>query len=144
MRRASEQGRIEVAAGRQRLMTLLESMSDGVVVIDDGWHVVFFNDQAADILGGAGRLHLGADFWSVFPIGQATEFADRLKSIAAERSSFESEEYQAMGDMWLSIGASGVLPRRFREPAGARGNQPHGAARCVDRAGQPAVLPKKS
>jgi diguanylate cyclase (GGDEF)-like protein len=105
LRRTSERGRLEVAEGRRRLMTLLEAMSDGVVVVDDTWHITFFNDQAADILAGAGHLHIGTDFWRVFPIGEATEFADRLRSVAVSKSSFESEEYHEMGNRWLSIGA---------------------------------------
>jgi len=102
---AAEHARIKVARSGRRLTNVLESTSDSVIVVDHDWSIEFFNARAADTLNAGEALKLGANLWTVFPVGQMSEGGDRFRAAIEAQQPLEYEEYVESADRWLAIQA---------------------------------------
>jgi signal transduction histidine kinase len=71
---SSPQGRL--AAENERLRQLLESITDGLVVVDRSWRLRYVSERAARIVGLEREQLLGADLWELFPRARGTRFWD--------------------------------------------------------------------
>lgn len=61
---------LDVTAGRRSevmLASMLDSISDGVIVLDFDYRILYLNQQAAVVLGAEVNLVPGRGFWDVFP-----------------------------------------------------------------------------
>lgn len=61
---------LDVSAGRRSevmLSSMLDSISDGVIVLDFDYRILYLNQQAAVVLGTEVGLVPGKGFWDVFP-----------------------------------------------------------------------------
>ncbi|MBY3433271.1 EAL domain-containing protein [Rhizobium laguerreae] len=97
----------DAAEGRRRMLAVLESTSDSVIVLDRDWRLTYFNGPASNTLATArGHLRVGDALWTGlspdegFPGKHAIQKAYRIQ---------EETEYEAAhGDVWLDVR---VFPR---------------------------------
>jgi PAS domain-containing protein len=60
-RAAALESQSELSANQLQIASVLESTTDSVLVLDREWRIVFFNRRAAETIGGANAIVLGAD-----------------------------------------------------------------------------------
>jgi PAS domain S-box-containing protein len=96
--RRAEQAREEAHA---RLQTVLDSISDGLLMLDHDWRYTYVSRRAAEIIGMQPEDLLGRCVWDLFPYAVGTKFHEGyLRAMATgEKVSFE-EHYPPL-DLWL-------------------------------------------
>ena len=62
------------------LETVLNSISDGLVVLDRGWRFTYVSDMACRILGVSRDQMLDRTLWEVFPDAKGTDFAAHFRA----------------------------------------------------------------
>ena len=69
----------ELTASRERLATILDTISDAFYTLDRRWRVTFLSDKAATYFRRTKEELLGRDFWELFPetVGSAFEKSKR-------------------------------------------------------------------
>ena len=84
-----------------RITNLLETMTDGFVIIDRDWRYVFVNHRAGEIFNRAPQLLIGRPIWEEFPDGVGQPFYDAYQRVMRERQPEQIEEYYAPWDRWF-------------------------------------------
>jgi PAS domain S-box-containing protein len=88
-----------------RLTTTLDSISDGIVTLDDTWRITYANPSVAMIMGFDRDTLIGEDFFGVFPVGLGTEFAIGFKRALAEHTTVSVHDYFAPLQRWAEATA---------------------------------------
>lgn len=97
----------EAAEGRRRMLAVLESTSDSVIVLDHEWRLTYFNGSAMKILEAErGRLNIGEPLWEQKRSGEVFPGQPWVHSAYAFQKEVEYEA--AFGDVWLGVR---VFPR---------------------------------
>jgi diguanylate cyclase (GGDEF)-like protein len=92
----------DAAEGRRRMLAVLESTSDSVIVLDRNWRLTYFNGSAKRILSGEkGDLRLGDPLWTVDDPETGFPKREAICEAAILRRATEFEA--TYGDMWLDI-----------------------------------------
>lgn len=76
--------RERAAVLQQRLDLTLNSLSDGLILLDDEWHLVYANDRAEELIGRPFSEIEGHSLWEAFP-----ELADTELEVAYQRAARE-------------------------------------------------------
>ncbi len=85
----------------QLLHTVLESMSDAVVVLDNDWRYTYVNTQAARIFSRRQEDMIGRHIWTEFPEGVGQPFYHAYYKAFADQSPLQIEEYYPPYDRWF-------------------------------------------
>ena len=98
-RRRAEQALRE---SQQRLEAVLDSISDGLLVLDREWRYVYFSEQAARIAGVRREDMLGGGVWELYPHAEGTKFYDGYhEAVATGRAVHFEEFYPDPLNKWL-------------------------------------------
>jgi PAS domain S-box-containing protein len=101
----------ELRESGQRDETILESITDAFVALDQDWRYTYVNDRAL------GRLTawrgvavtrddiIGRSVWELFPDAVGTEVEDRLRAVMGTQDPVEFELYFAPTDEWVEAHA---------------------------------------
>jgi len=116
----------------QQLGRLLESISDGFIVLDDQWRYRFVNDQAAHLMRRPRAELLGKHIWSEFPDLVGSAFEAEARRAAAENISRYVEFFDESRGIWSECGCSPRGGARHL-PAGHHG----------EKAGRDGVVPSR-
>jgi diguanylate cyclase (GGDEF)-like protein len=98
----------DAAEGRRRVLAVLESTSDSVMVLDQDWNLTYFNESARAILEtSCGHLDIGDPLWK--NLNTEGGFPGEQWVTSAYLSQRETEYEAAFGETWLGVR---VFPRR--------------------------------
>ena len=86
---------------QQRLLLLLDSISDHLVSYDREWRFTFVNDGAARMLGRPRADLLGRSVWELFPEAVGNPYWTNLHEAVATRCPMVSEHYFAPWQRWF-------------------------------------------
>ena len=98
--RRTELSQLSVA---NRLLTTLETISDGVVTFDANWRFTYVNAQAERLLQRKRGALLGNSMWDEFPQGLGTPFERYYEEVLKTRQPAHFEEFYAPLGLWLDI-----------------------------------------
>ena len=87
----------------QQLGRLLESISDGFIVLDDQWRYRFVNDRAAQLMRRSRAELLGKRIWSEFPDLVGSAFEAEARRATAENISRYVEFYDEPRGIWSEV-----------------------------------------
>ena len=90
VRREAQQ---KLAAEHDRLLTVLNSISDGLAVLDKNWRCTYLSDQAARIIGMKPEELLGGCIWDLFPQAEHTKIYEGYQRAVATGQMVQFEEY---------------------------------------------------
>ncbi|MEO1591118.1 MAG: response regulator, partial [Cyanobacteria bacterium J06632_22] len=90
---------------RQQTVSVLESITDAFVALDQNWKITYANPQAADILKQDLKFLLGKDFWQTFPATLGSRYAQQYRQAVAEQTVAGFETYYESTERWLQIRA---------------------------------------
>ncbi|MFP5358153.1 MAG: PAS domain S-box protein [Gammaproteobacteria bacterium] len=89
---------------------MLDSISDGLFVMDHDWNLVYLNRRAEEVLGIESARLLGRNVWQVFPEAVDSIFYTRYHQAVREHRLIEFEAHFAPLKAWFAIRA---YPQRF-------------------------------
>ncbi len=93
----------------QQMRRVLDSMSDGVQIVDRDWRFTFMNAAARLILAEQGLdpdYLIGKHLWDdAFPDAARSTAADELRRVMSERTAAMFETYYPSWDRWFSVRA---------------------------------------
>src|SRR5262245_11608973 len=92
---------LEVGAAQQQLGNILESISDGFVVLDRTWHYTYVNRQAASLFGRMPQDLVGKHIWTEFPEGIGQPFHLAFEKAMAKQIFIQLENYYEPWDRWF-------------------------------------------
>jgi len=94
-RRLDRDGAAEVASGANLLQAslagLVETIRDGVILIDRGWRIAAVNPAASDMLGTAAAALIGGDLATVLPGLDGSLLSHRLNRLIDHRERFSGD-----------------------------------------------------
>jgi signal transduction histidine kinase len=102
---AEQRGAEEESLPPADLLTALDRVGDGFLVLDKDWRVRFANAAALRLLGRDGEDLVGKDIWAEFPTAVGSTFELKYQESLATQRIVEFEEYFALLDAWFSIRA---------------------------------------
>jgi PAS domain S-box-containing protein len=85
---------------RPLLATALESIQDGLIVLDKHWRCVYANKAAAELLATVPEGLIGKVIWAVFPEARQSRFHEEFVRAVEQRSVVEFEEYYEPLHRW--------------------------------------------
>jgi len=86
----------------QRLAATLESIADGLIVLDRDWRYTFCSATAAKLLGMSREDLLGACFWDLVPRAESTRFFDEFQRAAlTQQPTYFEDLYPRPVDKWF-------------------------------------------
>ncbi|HEY1983060.1 MAG TPA: ATP-binding protein, partial [Xanthobacteraceae bacterium] len=92
----------EEAAGR--IITIFESTTDSVLIIDPDWRVSFLNERARAQVDD-GRNVVGMKLWEAFPDAADTEIIDRFRQSLSDRRPVSFEASCPRNNVWYAFNA---------------------------------------
>lgn len=84
-----------------RFASLLETMTDGFVVLDSDWRYVYMNRRAGELFNRDPALMIGKQIWEEFPEGVGQPFYHAYQRVMHERVAQQVEDYYAPWDRWF-------------------------------------------
>ncbi|MDX5377780.1 MAG: EAL domain-containing protein [Halomonas sp.] len=97
--------RQRVAYLEARLTGLLDSITDGFLMLDRGWRFTYLNQAAERIIGKTEGELLDQVIWDAFPGAQGTRFEEEYRRAMSESVSVAFEAYYNELDLWLEVHA---------------------------------------
>jgi diguanylate cyclase (GGDEF)-like protein len=104
LRTQAEENARQLARSKRRLSGVLESTTDGVMVLDTDWRITFANRNAVNMLF-SGRPYLGLRLWDLRRKDQTREFYKNYSMAMKQQTPVEFEAYLAPLDLWLRVHA---------------------------------------
>lgn len=86
---------------RTRIASVLETMTDGFVVLDRDWRYVYMNRRAGELFNRAPELMIGKMIWDEFPEGVGQPFYHAYQRVMHERVALQIEDHYAPWDRWF-------------------------------------------
>jgi PAS domain S-box-containing protein len=103
-----EVARAEAEAERSRVATILESISDAFIALDERFRFTYANARAHAMFGdaqqGAAAL-AGRTLWDVIPESRESAFGETLRRVMKTRTRAHFEEYLPLLATWFQIHA---------------------------------------
>ena len=92
----------EVRQAHHKLQSVLNSITDGLAVLDKNWQYTYFSEQGARIIGMRQKQLLGECVWEMFPHAQGTKFYEEYhRAVETDRSVHFEEFYPEPLNSWL-------------------------------------------
>jgi PAS domain S-box-containing protein len=88
-----------------RLVTILESISDGFFSLDRLWRVTFINEKGAQVLGQTREAMLGRVLWEIFPDAVGSDFERAYQRTMTERLTTTIESFYEPLNAWFEARA---------------------------------------
>jgi signal transduction histidine kinase len=92
---------------RERVTTILESITDAFLAVDRAWRVTYFNARARDLIRTLAREDvgdlIGRSLWEAFPSLADTPIGRAHQRAMATQTAVHFEYYLASWDRWLEI-----------------------------------------
>jgi PAS domain S-box-containing protein len=115
-------------AAKQRLATVLESISDGFIALDRDWAYTALNNQACESMGMRRNKILGRRIWDLYPDTIGTRFEAELRRAVTQRETVRFDYFYPPRNRWyenriypsadgISIFFSDVTERKRAEEA---------------------------
>jgi diguanylate cyclase (GGDEF)-like protein len=98
------QTQAEARAASDRLAEVLESTTDGVVLLDREWRVTYINPRATALLASR-ALTVGRLFWDAFPEEFNGNFHQRFLRVQDDQAPVKFDDYLASVGLWLETHA---------------------------------------
>lgn len=110
LREVTEQVRLQEALqeSERRANTILESIADGFITLDNNWRVTFLNQRGEEILRPLGKSRdelLGKPFWEAFPQTRGTVFEETYRRAVREQTTANIEAFYPPLDSWFDVRA---------------------------------------
>jgi PAS domain S-box-containing protein len=83
----------ELRRAKQRLQSMIDSITDGLLVLDHEWRYTYFSEQAARIVGVRPENMVGRVVWDLFPHARGTKFHEFYHRAVATRQPQHFEEF---------------------------------------------------
>jgi PAS domain S-box-containing protein len=83
----------EKRRAHRELQNVLNSISDGLLVLDRDWRHIYFNEQGARMIGMRREDLIGACIWEVFPHAKGTRFYEEYHRAVETGQPVTFEEY---------------------------------------------------
>ena len=90
-------------AAEERLSTLLASITDGVVILDQDWRYTYVNAAAERLLGRSRDELLGRVVWEVYPGELGTAREQESRRAVNEGVPMVLENYWTPTGRWLEV-----------------------------------------
>ncbi|MFL5358991.1 PAS domain-containing protein [Archangium sp.] len=84
---------------------LLDGVTDGILVVDGGWRLVWLNAVVERLLGRSREQLLGQELWAALPELAESDFAPAWRRSMAARTLVSLEEFFAPAGVWLETRA---------------------------------------
>ncbi|MDB5022221.1 MAG: hypothetical protein JWQ28_3348 [Pedobacter sp.] len=97
--------KLQLDRNNQRISTILESITDGFIAVDNNWIISYFNKEAEMILGVKREAVIGKNLWDVFPNGKKEKFYPEYHRAMSDRVSVRFNEYISEQNIWLEVTA---------------------------------------
>lgn len=95
----------QMEANNKRTHTILESITDAFIAVDENWKFTYFNKEA-EIMFRKGREEvIGQVLWEVFPNAIHEKFYPEYHRAVSDRLSVQFNEYLPEEGMWLEVTA---------------------------------------
>ena len=92
----------EIRQARQRLETVITSITDGFLVLDRDWRYTYFSETGARMLGVRADEMIGGVVWELFPHARGTAFYQEYhRAVETGQPVHFEEYYPAPLDKWL-------------------------------------------
>jgi diguanylate cyclase (GGDEF)-like protein/PAS domain S-box-containing protein len=101
-----QRARAEAEAGQQRIVTLLESMTEMFVALDHEWRIGYLNRAVESFLKKMGRTRselVGKNIWEVFPNLVDSAFHQECHRAMTERMAVKFEQCWPPLDAWFEM-----------------------------------------
>lgn len=95
-------------AAREQVTDILESITDGFLVLDEDWRFVYLNHEAARLLSQKGlkpEEPIGRSLWEAFPDLAGSEMDEALHRAVQEGVLVQLEFYYTTLNLWLDLRA---------------------------------------
>jgi diguanylate cyclase (GGDEF)-like protein/PAS domain S-box-containing protein len=102
---AATEAQQAVAAAREHLSTVLESISDGCFSLDHAWRFTYVNGRGADWLQRTPAQLLGKVIWDEFPEAVGGPYYQTYRRAIDRQEHVRCESYYAPLDAWLEARA---------------------------------------
>nr|WP_229202256.1 ATP-binding protein [Pseudoduganella aquatica] len=103
-----QEAREDLRRSNERLKTVLESITDGFIVLDHNWTVTYINPQASNIihpLESGGQHVLGMSLWDAYPELLGTVLEAQFRRAMEKQQSVGFELYYLPRKSWLDVRA---------------------------------------
>ena len=104
-RRAAELNARQALAARDRVRSILESISDGFLALDRDFRFVYVNPAAELVMGVSRGEVIGKCIWDAFPAALHTELERQCCYVMSARKSAHFESAYAPLQKWFSVHA---------------------------------------
>lgn len=104
-RRREAELRAQAEAARDRVISILESITDGFFTVDRNWRFTYVNGAGEQALGVARRQLLGQTLWETFPGLLGTEAEREYRRAAREQVPVEFEILYGPWNRWFAVKA---------------------------------------
>ncbi|HEY8388972.1 MAG TPA: PAS domain S-box protein, partial [Parasegetibacter sp.] len=86
-----------------QLTYIMESISDGMVILDRDWTITYVNIAAEKILGMERYQMVGHNYWELFPETVQTSLYTNFRKVMFEEKAMHFEEYIETRSFWLDF-----------------------------------------
>ncbi|HOQ99494.1 MAG TPA: PAS domain-containing protein [Anaerolineae bacterium] len=100
-----QQARAEAERAAQRIVTILESITDAFFALDAQGRFTYVNRKATEIWRLDRDQIIGRSVWEVFPEFVGSQMQQAYEEIMARRQAFATEFYYQPTDTWVSLRA---------------------------------------
>ncbi|HEY9636373.1 MAG TPA: PAS domain S-box protein [Coleofasciculaceae cyanobacterium] len=100
-----KQARIELQESKQRIVTIVESITDAFFALNHQWQFTYINGQAARLLHRSSEELLGKNFWDEFPEQLACVVSQQYHKAVTEQIAVEFERFCPQWNRWYEVRA---------------------------------------
>jgi PAS domain S-box-containing protein len=93
----------ERRAAADRLQNTIDSISDGLMVLDRDWRITYLSRQGARILHAEAITLEGKNLWEALPQAKERKMCPQFLEAMEKREPRHIEEHYSMHDQWLEI-----------------------------------------
>ena len=102
---ALQRARARVEQAQREAVTILDSVSDGVVALDDQFRFTYLNAAAERMTGQTRRELIGKTLWEIYPATAGTMTEREYRRAMGERVPASFEHYYEPGNRWFEVHA---------------------------------------
>jgi PAS domain S-box-containing protein len=123
---STRRARRRAATSAQQVVSLVESISDGFVAVDDGWRCTYMNRAALALVRRGGEAGAGATLWEALPLAAQEPAGDAIRAAVASGEIVEFECFHEPWQAWFEIKVTPAADRTaifFRDITSRKLNQ---------------------